>query len=170
MIFNNLKIFLKSIFDSSDNAIFKIIDVLHSQISNLISIKYQAVGKSSVSTEPVKDIYRDLAFIQGFSKKDSSLILEAYQLQNNSPDFFLISVIFNDYDPIFLIKDRNSEEQFNFSSNFINSNRELLKLFSITDAYTIFNVLSDRLLAKEKEEINVLKKQIKKNNLRIVSF
>lgn len=170
MIQFNLKKILKSIFGSSENVIFKIIDVLDSQISNLVSIKYQVIGKSSVSTESVKNLYKDLAFIQGFSKKDSSLILEAYQLENSSPDFILASVIFNPYDPIFLVNNRNSEEQFSFSSNFINSNKEILKLFSIVDANTILNVVYDTILSREKEEINMLRKRTKKNNLRIVSF
>lgn len=170
MNWHDLKKLLKSFFYRSDHAVFKIIDVLHSQISNIISIKYQAIGKSSISTESVKDIYKDLASIRGFNKKDSSLILEAYQIENSFPDFILTSIVFDECDPVFIVKDRNSEENFRFSCNFIYANKEILKLLNITDSNTILNIVFDTMLAKEKAEINKLKKRIKKNNLRIVSF
>ena len=170
---NRLKKFLKSIISSPDDTIiFKIIDVFQSKISDIISIKYQSIGKSTVSTELVKNVYKELAYIGGFSKKDSSLILEAYELENQSPDFILASIIFDADNSIFLIKDRNSSYQFNFSTNFINENKEVLTLFSITDTNTMLNVVFDSMLAKEKEKITRLKKKltIKKNNLHIVSL
>lgn len=161
-MFRTIKKLINFFFSANEKIIFKIIDITRDPHTAYTLLRFQAVGKSVISREPIEDIFNDLAIIEGFSKKDSSFILDAYESDRNAPHFWLKNVIFDKIDVIFSIQDLHTGEEFTFSGKFLKTNSNLIQYFSSKDMQVMLHLIFENSFIKEKEQLNLKRKNKQK--------
>ena len=154
-IFKKLKEAISFILKPTE-VIFRVIDIFEDTTDNQIKARYHAVGKRISTVERIKSIVKALVHVQGFSDKDSVMILNAYEQQNLSTPLSLESVLFNEEGPVFLIRDNDSNEKLILSMNTIENNIEIIRQFNQVDSKAIIMLVFNSLFSKEATKIREL--------------
>lgn len=149
----------------SSSIVFRLIEVVSDSSDNTFKVRYHCIGKRISTIEPLNDVVKALLHIQGFSNQDSHIILDAYQHQRVLFPLLIESVIFNEDEPILLVKDIESNEQMHIKISTIHQNMSLISQFNDCDSQTIMMIIFNKLLQMERDKIKSCSDKETKRNV-----
>lgn len=148
---------------------FKIINHFGNTFKKNILIRYQVSGKSSMIEERPEKLVLDLAYIKGFSKIDSNLILELFIAEAKAPSFKIKNIFFEENTEKFEIEDLRANRTMLLTASSILQSEELIQQFGHKDFLTIYHLFNTHSLRDEKMQLNQMKSIMKNGNLYVIN-
>lgn len=114
-----------------------------------VKIHYQVCGKSTVVEATPKDLFDNLAQIQGFSNEDSKLIIYLYTNENKEYNLKIKQINFSAEEEELEIEDMRNKYIFTLTIEQLSESPSLIQNFSAKDSLIIYSTLSNFLQRKE---------------------
>ena len=121
----------------------KIIKVSGNPEDKDVKIHYQVCGKSTVVETTPKDLFDNLAQIQGFSKEDSELIIYLDANKNKEPRFKMRHIHFDSNAEELEIEDTRNQYLFTLTIEQLFESPSFIQHFSAQDILIIYAILSN---------------------------
>lgn len=134
----------------------KIIKVTGTQENKDVKIHYQVCGKSTVVETTPKDLFDNLAQIQGFSKEDSRLIIHFYMGENKEPNLKIRHINFDSNTEGLEIEDLRNGYVFTLTIEQLFESESLIRDFSTKDLLILYSILVNFLQRRETLQIKPL--------------
>jgi hypothetical protein len=117
---------------------FKIVDVAGTPQNKDILVTYQVCGTATVVNEKPEKIVDELLRINGFSKEDSEIIHTLATTEKLTPNFRIVTTIFEKNSVIFELEDIQLKSTFTLKPEEIINSPNLINNLSVTDVMAIY--------------------------------